>query len=67
MSKLKLNQCKCGKTYSLNEVNATEKLCSVCNEKILDAARKKDALRKATNRESAGFCKNLEKLGGIDD
>ena len=48
--KLQLNKCKCGKTYSLKEVNATSELCSTCNEKILKEKRTKDALRKSLNR-----------------
>lgn len=60
--KLQLNKCKCGKTYSLKEVNATSELCSTCNEKILNEKRRKDALRKSLNRDDR-VSSNIEKLG----
>ena len=60
--KLQLNKCKCGKTYSLKEVNATSELCSTCNEKVKNEARKKDALRKSLNRDER-VSSNIEKLG----
>lgn len=65
--KLILNQCEtCSKTYSLKEIGVNEKLCSTCNDKIKNEIRKKDALRKALNREDR-ISPNLEKLGGIDE
>lgn len=64
--KLKLNKCKCGKTYNPKEVNATSELCSTCNEKILKEKRTKDALRKSLNRDER-VSSNLEKLSGIDE
>ena len=39
--KLQLNKCKCGKTYSLKEVNATSELCNTRNEKILKEKEQK--------------------------
>ena len=60
--KLQLNKCKCGKTYSLKEVNATSELCSTCNEKILKEKRTKDSLRKSLNRDDR-VSSNIEKLG----
>ena len=60
--KLQLNKCKCGKTYSLKEVNATSELCSTCNEKVKNEARKKDAIRKSLNRDDR-VSNNIEKLG----
>ena len=64
--KLQLNKCKCGKTYSLKEVNATSELCSTCNEKILKEKRTKDALRKSLNRDDRANS-SLERLSGIDE
>lgn len=60
--KLQLNKCKCGKTYNIKEVNATNELCSTCNEKIKNEARKKDNLRKSLNRDDR-VSNNIEKLG----
>lgn len=61
--KLELNQCKkCQRTYNPKEVNATSELCSTCNEKIKNQARKKDALRKSLNRDDR-VSSNIEKLG----
>lgn len=64
--KLQLNKCKCGKTYSLKEVNATSELCSTCNEKVKNEVRKKDAIRKSLNRDDR-VSNNLERLEGIDE
>lgn len=64
--KLQLDKCKCGKTYSLKEVNATSELCSTCNEKILNEKRRKDNLRKSLNRDDR-VSNNLDKLGGTDE
>lgn len=64
--KLQLNKCKCGKTYSLKEANATPELCSTCNEKILKEKRTRDALRKSLNRDDR-VSSNIERLGGIDE
>ena len=64
--KPQLNKCKCGKTYSLKEVNATSELCSTCNEKILKEKRTKDALRKSLNRDDR-VSSSLERLSGIDE
>ena len=66
LMKLQLNKCKCGKTYSLKEVNATSELCSTCNEKIKNEIRKKDAIRKSLNRDDR-VSNNLERLEGIDE
>ena len=62
----KLNQCKCGKTYNLNEIGTTETLCSSCNDKIKSEIRKSDILRKAINRNNE-VSSNLERLSGIDE
>lgn len=62
----KLNQCKCGKTYNLNETGTTENLCSSCNDKIKAEIRKKDAIRKSLNR-SDDVSSNLERLSGIEE
>jgi len=64
--KLQLNKCKCGKTYSLKEVDATSELCSTCNEKIINEKRRKDAIRKSLNRDER-VSLGLERLGGIDE
>ena len=64
--KLQLNKCKCGKTYSLKEVNATSELCSTCNEKIINEKRTKDSFRKSLNRDDR-VSSNIERLGGIDE
>lgn len=62
----KLNQCKCGKTYNLNEIGTTETLCSSCNDKIKAEIRKKDTIRKSLNRKDSVSC-DLEKLAGIEE
>lgn len=64
--KLVLLKCKCGKTYNPKEVNATNELCSTCNEKVKNEIRKKDALRKSLNRDDR-VSNNLDKLSGIDE
>ena len=66
LMKLQLNKCKCGKTYSLKEVNATSELCSTCNEKILNEKRRRDNLRKSLNRDDR-VGSSLERLSGIDE
>lgn len=62
-----LNECKCGKTYDINSVNATEKLCPHCNEKGITEAKRKEALHKAINRKGSKVSSNLERLAGIDE
>lgn len=66
--KLQLNECKkCKRTYNLNVVNATNDICSHCNEKYKNELRKKDNLRKALSRsENDKPCDNLEKLADIE-
>lgn len=65
--KLKLNNCKCGKTYNTKEVNATSELCSTFNEKQRSKTREKDALRKSLSRkDNDSPCDNLEKLGDLE-
>lgn len=61
----KLNKCKCGKTYNLNEVGTTEALCETCNHKVKSEIRRKDALRKSLNRKDSPSV-DLEKLADID-
>lgn len=62
----KLNKCKCGKTYNLNEVGTTEALCETCNHKVKSEIRRKDALRKSLNR-SDDVSINLERLSGVEE
>lgn len=64
--KAKLNQCKCGKTYNLNEIGTTETLCETCNNKVKSEIRKKDAIRKSLSRDDR-ISSNLEKIGGLDE
>lgn len=66
MAKLKLKECKCGKTFNPKETGTSDNLCAVCNEKVKAEIRNKDALRKSLSRKDSPSV-DLEKLGGIDE
>lgn len=65
MAKLILKQCKCGKTFNIQDIGVSENLCSTCNSKIKSEIKRKDALRKNLNRDDK-VSSNLERLGGIE-
>lgn len=66
MAKLKLKECKCGKTFNPKENGTSETLCATCNEKVKSEIRKKDAIRKSLNRKDSPSVE-LEKLAGIEE